>query len=111
VKQQRRTWTQRVSITTTILVLALLSLIPAVRQKGQEAEVAANGLRQEIDTLRSGKIDAERKLNEMEQAVRVCESQHTAVGGSSQQQLGQKVRELIFTDSIFENSHNYDVIE
>ena len=60
-----------------------------VRQKNQESEVAVQGLRQEIETLRSGKIDAERKLNEMEQSLRVCESKQSPIAGGSSQLQGQ----------------------
>ena len=66
-----------------------------MQQKGQESDATVQGLRQEIETLRSGKINAERKLNEMEQSLRVCESKQQLIGGSSQQQQlqqGQQVR-------------------
>ena len=77
-----------------------------MRQKGQEHEAALKSLREELDTLRSGKTDAERKLNEMEQAFRVCDSQHSSIGGSSQhQQQGQQVRKLVSSKDNFENPH------
>ncbi len=61
-----------------------------VRQKSQEADATAQELRQEMETLRSSKIDAERKLNEMEQSLRVCESKQQSSNIGSPQQLYQQ---------------------
>ena len=85
------------------LLKTIMALICVVRQKGQEHEAAVKSLREEMDTLTSGKIDTERKLNEMEQAFRVCENLRSSIGGSSQQQQQGQVSQLVF--SYFENQH------
>ena len=91
------------------LLKIIMALIGVVRQKGQEHESAVKSLREEMDTLTSGKIDTERKLNEMEQAFRVCENLRSSIGGSSQQQQqGQQVSQLVFSN--FEHSHAFWLI-
>ena len=77
-----------------------MALICVVRQNGQEHEAAVKSLREAMDTLTSGKVDAERKLNEMEQAFRVCDSRRSSIGASlQQQQQGQQVSLQLFWES------------
>lgn len=71
------------------------------KQNTQQSDQEALRLRQEVETLRTSKIDVERRFNEMEQSLRVCESQsqsnNIAGAGSLQQQQrasNQQVREL-----------------
>ena len=62
-----------------------------MRQKSQESDTTIQGLRGEVDRLTSSKIDAERRLNEVEQSLQVCESQRQSSLQQRQQQ-SQKVK-------------------
>ena len=62
-----------------------------MRKKSQESDTTIQGLRGEVDRLTSSKIDAERRLNEVEQSLQVCESQRQSSLQQRQQQ-SQKVK-------------------